>query len=68
MGAIQLTSPCRLSASSIPLMVMVRSSPAALAAAVTGPVPAMAGQVICPANTPCDDEFGAALVRVDVVN
>jgi len=40
---------------------------AALAAAVTGPVPAMAGQVICPANTPCDDEFGAALVRVDVV-
>jgi len=41
---------------------------AALAAAVTGPVPAMAGQVICPANTACEDEFGAALVRVDVVN
>jgi hypothetical protein len=40
---------------------------AGLAAAVTGPTPAMAGKVICPANTPCDDEFGAALVRVEVV-
>jgi hypothetical protein len=30
-GAIQLTSPCRLSASSMPLMVIVRSSPRALA-------------------------------------
>lgn len=41
---------------------------AALAAAVPGPLPAMAGKAICPANAPCDDEFGAALVRVDVVN
>jgi serine/threonine protein kinase len=41
---------------------------ASLAAAVPGRVPAMAGKVICPANAPCDDEFGAALVRVDVVN
>jgi hypothetical protein len=39
---------------------------AALAGAVGGPAP-MAGKVICPANAPCDDEFGAALVRVDVV-
>ncbi len=40
---------------------------AALAAAVKGPTPPMAGQVICPTNQACDDEFGAALVRVDVV-
>ena len=39
---------------------------ATLAAAVGGPAP-MAGKVICPANGPCDDEFGAALVRVEVV-
>ena len=40
---------------------------AALAAAVTGAAPPMAGKTICPANGPCDDEFGAALVRVEVV-
>ena len=40
---------------------------AALAAAVTGAAPAMAGKVICPASGACDDEFGAALVRVEVV-
>jgi hypothetical protein len=40
---------------------------AALAAAVPGSLPAMAGKVICPGAAPCDDEFGAALVRVDVV-
>ena len=39
---------------------------ASLAAAVAVPAP-MAGKVICPANGPCDDEFGAALVRVEVV-
>jgi hypothetical protein len=40
---------------------------AGLAAAVGGTVPAMAGKPICPANTACEDEFGAALVRVEVV-
>ena len=40
---------------------------AALAAAVTGAAPAMAGKAICPASGACDDEFGAALVRVEVV-
>jgi hypothetical protein len=39
---------------------------AALALAAGGPAP-LAGKVICPANGPCDDEFGAALVRVEVV-
>jgi hypothetical protein len=39
---------------------------AALAAAAGGPAP-MAGKVLCPATGPCDDEFGAALVRVEVV-
>ena len=39
---------------------------ASLAAAAGGTAP-MAGKVICPANGPCDDEFGAALVRVEVV-
>jgi hypothetical protein len=39
---------------------------AALAAAAGGPAP-MAGKILCPATGPCDDEFGAALVRVEVV-
>jgi serine/threonine protein kinase len=39
---------------------------AALAAGVGGTAP-LAGKVICPADGPCNDEFGAALVRVEVV-
>jgi hypothetical protein len=39
---------------------------ATLAAATGGAVP-LAGKVICPANAACDDEFGAAAVRVEVV-
>ncbi len=39
----------------------------ALAAQWPGPGPVLAGKVICPANQACDDEFGAALVKVEVV-
>jgi len=38
----------------------------ALAAAWSGPGPVLAGQAICPASQPCDDEFGAAWVKVEV--
>ena len=40
---------------------------AGFAAQNPGPLPGIAGRVICPASGPCDDEFGAALVRVEVV-
>ena len=40
---------------------------AALAAKATGPLPVMAGRGICPASGPCADEYGAALVRVEIV-
>lgn len=40
---------------------------AALAAKFEGPGPVMAGRAICPANQACDDGYGAALVRVEVV-
>lgn len=40
---------------------------AALAAKASGPLPVMAGRGICPASGPCLDEYGAALVRVEIV-
>ena len=40
---------------------------AALAAKFEGAGPVLAGRAICPTNQPCDDEFGAALVRVEVM-
>ena len=40
---------------------------AALAAKATGPLPVMAGRSICPASGPCVDEYGAALVRLEIV-
>ena len=30
-------------------------------------VPLQAGRVICPGNTACDDEYGAAVIRVETV-
>lgn len=39
----------------------------ALAAQWPGPGPVLAGKAICPQNQACDDEFGAAVVKVDVV-
>ncbi len=41
---------------------------AALAAQWVGPVPPMAGRVLCPNAGACVDEFGAAWVKVQVVN
>ena len=41
---------------------------AALAAKVLGPLPALAGRAVCGAGGPCDESYGAALVRVEVVN
>ncbi|ODV04275.1 MAG: hypothetical protein ABT20_14145 [Rubrivivax sp. SCN 70-15] len=38
-----------------------------LAAAVTGTLPPLAGRAVCPSAGPCDDEFGAALVKVETV-
>jgi serine/threonine protein kinase len=40
---------------------------ARLAAAVTGRLPPLAGSAVCPSAGPCDDEFGAALVKVETV-
>ncbi len=40
---------------------------AALAAKFDGPGPAMAGKPLCSPGQACEDEFGAALVRVEVV-
>jgi hypothetical protein len=40
---------------------------AALAARYAGPGPAMAGSPVCPTSDPCADEYGAAHVRVEVV-
>ena len=40
---------------------------AQLAAQAPGPLPPMAGRAVCPPSGACDDEYGAALVRVDVV-
>ncbi len=39
----------------------------ALAAAYTGRGSILAGQPVCPASGPCDDEYGAALMRFDTV-
>ena len=41
---------------------------AALAAKVPGPLPALAGRAVCAAGGACDESYGAALVRVEVVN
>ncbi len=38
-----------------------------LATAHTGPRPLLAGSPICPSAAACDDEFGAALIKVDTV-
>ena len=40
---------------------------AALAGRHAGPGPAMAGSPVCPTSDPCADEYGAAHVRVEVV-
>ncbi len=40
---------------------------AQLAAQAPGPLPPMAGRAVCPPSGACDDEYGAALVRVEVV-
>ena len=40
---------------------------ALLAAQAPGPLPAMAGRAVCPPGVACEDEYGAALVRVEVV-
>jgi serine/threonine protein kinase len=40
---------------------------AELAAQFTGSGPVLAGQALCPSTAPCEDEFGAAVVRVEVV-
>jgi hypothetical protein len=40
---------------------------AALAAKFDGSGPVMAGKPLCPPNLPCEDEFGAALVRLEVL-
>jgi hypothetical protein len=39
----------------------------AAAAPAAGPLPVLAGRVVCPATGPCVDEYGAALVRLEVV-
>jgi hypothetical protein len=39
----------------------------ALAASFDGTGPVMAGKPLCTPNQPCEDEFGAALVRVEIV-
>ncbi|KPF49557.1 hypothetical protein IP87_19575 [beta proteobacterium AAP121] len=39
----------------------------ALAASFDGSGPVMAGKPLCTPNQPCEDEFGAALVRVEIV-
>ncbi len=38
-----------------------------LAAAVSGTMPPLAGRAVCPSAGPCDDEFGAALVKVETI-
>jgi hypothetical protein len=38
-----------------------------LAAAFTGPLSPLAGKPICPSSGPCDDEFGAAVIKVESV-
>jgi hypothetical protein len=40
---------------------------ALLAAQGPGSLPPMAGRAVCPPSGACDDEYGAALVRVEVV-
>ncbi len=40
---------------------------AAQLARAAGSLPAMAGRAICPAGAPCADEYGAALVKLEVV-
>jgi serine/threonine protein kinase len=40
---------------------------ALLAAQAPGPLPPMAGRAVCPPGVACEDEYGAALVRVEVV-
>jgi hypothetical protein len=39
-----------------------------IAQAHRGPRPLLAGQVVCPAGQACTDEFGAAVITVDVVH
>ena len=41
---------------------------AVLAAQVSGPLPALAGRAVCADGVACDESYGAALVRVEVVN
>jgi hypothetical protein len=40
---------------------------AQIAARQTAGRPALAGRALCPATGPCDDEYGAAVLKVDVV-
>jgi hypothetical protein len=39
----------------------------AVLAKLSGPQPALAGRALCPVNPPCDTDFGAAVLQVDVV-
>jgi len=40
---------------------------AQIAARHAGPLPVLTGRALCPASGSCDDEFGAAVIKVNVV-
>jgi hypothetical protein len=40
---------------------------AALMARHQGPQPVLLGRTICPASGACEDDYGAAVIKVDVV-